>query len=89
MGAEVQLKMYMPGYYNLKDLNDNAGNGSWSLHRQKNVFGEYRDFFLTRPVIDVNEGNDKERLRQTILKHECVFRHQVCCITTIFVELSY
>ncbi|KAH7554528.1 hypothetical protein ACOSQ2_028314 [Xanthoceras sorbifolium] len=77
MGTEVQSKMYMPGYYSLRDLNDNAGNGSWSLHQQKKIFGQYREFFLTRPAIDVNEGNDKEQLRQTILKHECVFKHQL------------
>ncbi|KAK0584980.1 hypothetical protein LWI29_021655 [Acer saccharum] len=64
MGAEVQSKMYMPGYYSLRD-------------QQKNIFGEYRDFFLTRPAIDVNERNDKEQLRETILKHECVFKHQL------------
>ncbi|KAK4851808.1 hypothetical protein QYF36_018596 [Acer negundo] len=64
MGAEVQSKMYMPGYYSLRD-------------QQKNIFGEYHDFFLTRPAIDVNEGNDKEHLRETILNHECVFKHQL------------
>ncbi|KAK2655833.1 hypothetical protein Ddye_008885 [Dipteronia dyeriana] len=64
MGAKVQSKMYMPGYYSLRD-------------QRKNIFGEYRDFFLTRPAIDVNEGNDKEQLRETILKHECVFKHQL------------
>lgn len=78
MGIEVQSKMYIPGYYSLRDQNSNAGNGSgWSIHQQRNVFGEYRDFFSSRPVVDVNERNEKERLRQTILKHECLFRHQV------------
>ncbi|XP_031286627.1 uncharacterized protein LOC116145325 [Pistacia vera] len=77
MGTEVQSKMYLPGYYSLRDLNDNTGSGSWSLCQQSNMFGQYHDFFLTRQAIDVNEEHDKQHLRQTILKHESMFRHQL------------
>lgn len=79
----------MPCYYSLRDLNDNTGNGSWSLHQQNSMLGigQYHDFCLTRPAIDVNDHSDtaidvndhsdREQLRQTILTHESVFRHQV------------
>lgn len=79
MGTEVQSEMYMPCYYSLRDLNDNTGNGSWSLHQQNSMLGigQYHDFCLTRPAIDVNDHPDREQLRQTILTHESVFRHQV------------
>lgn len=79
MGTEVQSEMYMPCYYSLRDLNDNTGNGSWSLHQQNSMLGigQYHDFCLTRPAIDVNDHSDREQLRQTILTHESVFRHQV------------
>lgn len=69
--------MYQPGYYSLRDLNENSSNGSWPLHQQNNLFGQHRDLFLTRPAIDINQEYDKEQLRQTILKHDSMFRHQV------------
>ncbi|XP_044504565.1 uncharacterized protein LOC123224882 [Mangifera indica] len=77
MGTEVQSKMYLPVYYSLRDLNDNTGSGSWSLCQQSNTFGQYHDFFMSRQAIDVKEEHDKQQLRQTILKHESMFKHQL------------
>lgn len=43
----------------------------------------YCNSFLTSPAIDVYLGHDKGQLRQTILKHEYIFRHQVCIVSTL------
>lgn len=79
MGTEVQYKMYLPGYYSLLDVTNNAGKASWPLHHEKksSISGQYHDMFLTRPYMDGYEGYDMEKLRQTILKHEAIFRHQL------------
>ncbi|BBH00273.1 hypothetical protein Prudu_010221 [Prunus dulcis] len=79
MGTEVQSKMYLPGYYSVQKLSSNVGHGSWSLlHENKNLKnGQQYELFLTRPIMDGFHGRDKEQMRQTILKHESVFRHQI------------
>ncbi|KAI5340905.1 hypothetical protein L3X38_020179 [Prunus dulcis] len=79
MGTEVQSKMYLPGYYSVQKLSSNVGHGSWSLlHENKNLKnGQQYELFLTRPIMDGFHGRDKEQMRQTILKHESVFRHQL------------
>ncbi|KAM1296780.1 hypothetical protein ACFX2I_023582 [Malus domestica] len=79
MGTEVQLKMYFPEYCSIQNLSSNVGHGSWSLlHENTNLKnGQQYEVFLTRPVIDGFHGHDKEQLRQTILKHETIFRHQL------------
>ncbi|PQP97625.1 uncharacterized protein Pyn_18229 [Prunus yedoensis var. nudiflora] len=80
MGTEVQSKMYLPGYYSVQKLSSNVvGHGSWSLlHENKNLKnGQQYELFLTRPIMDGFHGCDKEQMRQTILKHESVFRHQL------------
>lgn len=89
MGTEVQSKMYLQGYYSLRDLNNNAGKGSWPLHCEQKTLrsGQYHEIFLTRPEMDGYDGHDKELLRQTILKHETVFRQQVCLFKPFSFEL--
>lgn len=81
MGTEVQSKMYLQGYYSLMDLNNDSGKGSWHVHSDQKTLqrnGQYHEIFLSRPVMDGYDGHDKEVLRQTILKHETLFRHQLC-----------
>uniref|UniRef100_A0A5B6YXA3 DUF863 domain-containing protein n=1 Tax=Davidia involucrata TaxID=16924 RepID=A0A5B6YXA3_DAVIN len=79
MGTEIQSKTYLPGYYSMKDLNNNAGSSIWGLyHEDKTLkYGQYFESFLTRPAMDGYLGYDREQLRQTILKHESIFRHQL------------
>lgn len=83
MGTEVQGKMYLPAYYSMRDLNDATGNGSWPPHHESKTFGQYYGIFSTRPATDGYMGYDKEQLRQTILTHETIFRHQVCFTATV------
>lgn len=81
MGTEVQSKMYLPGCYSMKDLSNSASYGGWSLHHESKPLknGQHYDIFLTRPIVDGFDfdGYNKEQLRQTIMKHESIFRHQV------------
>ncbi|KAF3444815.1 hypothetical protein FNV43_RR14508 [Rhamnella rubrinervis] len=73
--------MYLPGYYSMKDLSNSAGYGGWSLHHESKSLknGQHYDLFLPRPIMNEFDfdGYNKERLRQTIMEHESIFRHQV------------
>ncbi|KAM5581301.1 hypothetical protein ABKV19_010497 [Rosa sericea] len=79
MGTEVQSKMYLPGYYSIPTLTSNAGHGGWSLlHENKTLKnGQQYDILLTRPVVDGFHRCSKEQVRQMILKHESIFKHQL------------
>ncbi|KAJ9562100.1 hypothetical protein OSB04_007260 [Centaurea solstitialis] len=79
MGATVQSKTHFPG--SMMDLNNGFCNGVWDLYhddRSRIVSGpvnsQHYDYFLTRQATD---GYAKEQIRQTILKHESIFRHQL------------
>ncbi|XP_021812478.1 uncharacterized protein LOC110755556 [Prunus avium] len=92
MGTEVQSKMYLPGYYSVQKLSSNVvGHGSWSLlHENKNLKnGQQYELFLTRPIMDGFHGRDKEQMRQTILKHESVFRHQLNELHRLYERQKY
>ncbi|OMP00963.1 hypothetical protein COLO4_12250 [Corchorus olitorius] len=73
MGTEVHLNMQLPGYYSLRNLNGNTGNAGWPLHHENKNSGQYSDLLLTRLAM----GYDKEQMRQTILKHDSIFRQQL------------
>ncbi|XP_057482524.1 uncharacterized protein LOC130769278 isoform X1 [Actinidia eriantha] len=79
MGTEIQAKSYFSGSDSMRDLNDSAGTGIWALYREHNTLknDQYYNTFLTRPNIDGYVVYDREQLRQTILKHESIFRHQL------------
>ncbi|KAA8547947.1 hypothetical protein F0562_004376 [Nyssa sinensis] len=79
MGTEIQSKTYFPGYYSVRDLNDNVGSGIWGLYHEDKTLknSQYKESFLTRPAIDGYLGYPREQLRKTILKHESIFRHQL------------
>ncbi|XP_024978328.1 uncharacterized protein LOC112515654 [Cynara cardunculus var. scolymus] len=79
MGAKVQSKTHFPG--SMMDLNNGFCNGVWDLYhddKSRMISGpgnsQHFDYFLTRQATD---GYAKEQIRQTILKHESIFRHQL------------
>lgn len=77
MGTKLHSKAYFPGYYS-RDLS-NAGNGMWAIYDESKSFqnGQVNDSFLASSTMDRYIGYSKEKVRQTILKHESVFREQV------------
>ncbi|XP_062106573.1 uncharacterized protein LOC133817936 isoform X2 [Humulus lupulus] len=81
MGTEVQSKMYLPGYYSTKDISNKASYGGWSLHHEGNSSKSVQHYgmFSSKPALEGVDycAYDKEKLRQTILKHESILRHQV------------
>ncbi|KAK3004534.1 hypothetical protein RJ639_018832 [Escallonia herrerae] len=79
MGTEIQSKAYFPGYYSTRDLHNSADNGMWALYHEDKTLrnGQHHASFLTRAAIYGYSGNDKEQVRETILRHESIFRHQL------------
>ncbi|KAL8117178.1 hypothetical protein AgCh_015183 [Apium graveolens] len=76
MGTKLHSKAYFPGYYS-RDLS-NAGNGMWAVYDEGKSFqnGQVNDSFLASSTVDRCIGYSKENVRQTILKHESMFREQ-------------
>ncbi|KAL4366375.1 hypothetical protein GQ457_05G009950 [Hibiscus cannabinus] len=72
MGTEVHLNMQLRGYYSLTNLKSNSGDVGWPLPRENGNSGPFNDLFLKLAM-----GYDKEQMRQTILKHDSIFRHQL------------
>ncbi|KAJ6396385.1 hypothetical protein OIU77_021421 [Salix suchowensis] len=77
MGTEFLYKMYIPGYHSTRDLDDNGGDVRWPSHHENKALGKYHSMLAAKPEIDRYSGYDKEHLRQTIMRHENTFRHQV------------
>ncbi|XVF60606.1 hypothetical protein PTKIN_Ptkin08bG0061600 [Pterospermum kingtungense] len=75
MGTKVHSNMQqLPGYYSMRNLNGNTGSVGWLLQYENRNSGPYDDLFLTRLAMGYD---DKEQMRQTILKHDTIFRHQL------------
>ncbi|XP_050382513.1 uncharacterized protein LOC126799360 [Argentina anserina] len=79
MGTEIQSKMYLPGYYTIPTLTSNVGHGGWSLLHQNKTLknGQHHDILSTRLVVDGFHECSKEQVKQMILKHESMFKHQL------------
>lgn len=79
MGTKVQCKTYLPGFCSMSDLNNNGTNTPWLLdHENKSrKRSQCTDSILSSQPIDGYSGCDKEKVRQTILGQETIFRHQV------------
>lgn len=90
MGTEIQSKMYLPGYYSIPTLTSNVGHGGWSLLNENKSLtnGQQYDILSMRPVVDGFHESSKEQVRQMILKHESIFKHQVYVLQPLFFVLS-
>ncbi|XP_011035821.1 PREDICTED: uncharacterized protein LOC105133492 [Populus euphratica] len=77
MGTEFLYKMYIPGYNSMKDLDESSGNGSWPSRHENKAFEQHHGMLAAKPEIDRYSGYEKEHLRQTMLRQENTFRHQV------------
>ncbi|KAL3525891.1 hypothetical protein ACH5RR_014263 [Cinchona calisaya] len=81
MGTQIlHSKRYSTGYCSIWGLNANVSNDTWSLYHEDKApkSGYYGDSFLPRHMtINGSLEFDKEKLRQTILKHESMFKHQL------------
>uniref|UniRef100_A0A5B6Z0T8 Uncharacterized protein n=1 Tax=Davidia involucrata TaxID=16924 RepID=A0A5B6Z0T8_DAVIN len=79
MGTKVHCKSYLPGYYSMRDLNEDSNSSSWPLfYGDKSLTnGQYYNGFLPRNVTDSFPGYDKDALKQKMLEHEAIFKNQV------------
>lgn len=78
MGTKVQCKSYLPGYYPMREFNEDSNN-NWSMYYGEKTFSkrQYCKGFLPS-VPDVYARYDKDIVKQTMLEHEAIFRNQVC-----------
>ncbi|XWS64209.1 hypothetical protein CRYUN_Cryun06bG0166800 [Craigia yunnanensis] len=79
MGTKVQSKSYLPGYYSMRDLNEDSNSCSWPLYYGDKTLinGQYYNSFFPRAIVDAYPGYDKDMLKRTMLEHEAIFKNQV------------
>ncbi|KAH6763101.1 hypothetical protein C2S52_020534 [Perilla frutescens var. hirtella] len=79
MATKMHCKSYFPGFYSMRDLNDDSSSSSWPLfYGDKMVAnGQYYNGFVPRTSVDGYPGHDKDTLKQKMLEHEAVFKNQV------------
>lgn len=78
MGTEVYYKSQVPGYYSMRDINEDSNSSSWSsFYGDKNLSnGQYYNGFTSRAATEY-PGYEKHVLKQKMLEHEAVFKNQV------------
>ncbi|CAA0833060.1 Plant protein of unknown function (DUF863 [Striga hermonthica] len=71
MGTKIHWESYLPGFYYMRDLNENFGNSRWHFfYGDKNLpNGQHYNGY---------PGDAKDDLKQKMLEHEAVFKNQVC-----------
>ncbi|GAV74551.1 DUF863 domain-containing protein [Cephalotus follicularis] len=79
MGTKVQSKSSLPGYYSMRDLNEDANSCSWPLYYGDKALmnGQYYNGFLPRAIADAYPGYDRDVVKRTMLEHEAIFKNQV------------
>ncbi|CAI9785268.1 unnamed protein product [Fraxinus pennsylvanica] len=79
MGTKVHCKSYLPGYYSMRDLNEDSSSSSWPLfYGDENLTsGQYYNGFMPRTITDRCLEHDKDALKQKMLEHETIFKNQV------------
>ncbi|TYH91163.1 hypothetical protein ES332_A13G097800v1 [Gossypium tomentosum] len=79
MGTKVQSKSYLPGFYSMRDFNEDSNGCSWPLYCGDKTLtsGQYYNSFFPRAIADVYPEYDKDRLKRTMLEHEAIFHNQV------------
>ncbi|XP_076891596.1 uncharacterized protein LOC143543047 isoform X2 [Bidens hawaiensis] len=73
MAAKVQAKTYF--HSSMMDLNNGLFNVMWDPYHDNRNQG-YNSFLMSQ-TMDGYPGYPKEQMRQTILKQESIFRHQL------------
>ncbi|EYU22387.1 hypothetical protein MIMGU_mgv1a001386mg [Erythranthe guttata] len=72
MGTKVDCKSYLPGFFSMRDLNEDSSTDSWPLFYANNnntiQNGHYHNSY---------PSHNKDTLKQKMLEHEAVFKNQV------------
>ncbi|XP_071735069.1 uncharacterized protein [Rutidosis leptorrhynchoides] len=76
MATKVQSKTHFPG--SMIDLNNGLYNGMWDpYHGERTERTTIYDPYFMRQTMNGYNNYPKEQMRQTILKQESIFRHQL------------
>ncbi|XP_050236935.1 uncharacterized protein LOC126686752 [Mercurialis annua] len=80
MGTKAQCESFFPGYFSMRDLNEDSNSCSWPLYYGDRTFtnGQYYNGYLPRSIADVYPGYDKDVVKRTMLEHEAIFKNQLC-----------
>lgn len=75
----MQYKSYLPGYYSMRDLNEDSNSYGWPLYYGDKALtnGQYYNGYLPRVAADAYPNYDKDAVKQTMLEHEAIFKKQV------------
>lgn len=73
----------------MRDLNEDSNSCSWPPYYGDKTFtnGQYYNGFLPRAIADAYSGDDKDAVKQTMLKHEAIFKSQVRLVSSFFLDL--
>ncbi|RDX71138.1 hypothetical protein CR513_49542, partial [Mucuna pruriens] len=76
MGTKVQN---FPGYYSMRDLNEESSSCGWPLfYGDKSLTnGQYYNNYLPNSTTDACSVYDKDVVKRMMLEHEAVFKNQV------------
>ncbi|KAJ4825324.1 hypothetical protein Tsubulata_043499 [Turnera subulata] len=79
MGTKVHCDSYFPGYFSMRDLNENSNSCSWPFYYGDKTFAnaQYYNGFLPSTIADVYPGNEKDAVKRTMLEHEAIFKTQL------------
>ena len=85
MGTKVHCESYTPGYYSIRDMNEDLSTSIWSpFHGDKNLLnGHYCEGFMQRTVRDRYPENEKDVLKVKMIEHDTVFKNQVYTLSYI------
>ncbi|XP_039042315.1 uncharacterized protein LOC120181208 [Hibiscus syriacus] len=79
MGTKVQSKTCLPGYYSMRDLNEDSNSCSWPHYYEDKTLtnSQHYNGFFSRANVNAYLGYDKDTLKRIMLKHEAIFKNQV------------
>ncbi|KAJ0106594.1 hypothetical protein Patl1_18820 [Pistacia atlantica] len=79
MQADMQYKSFFPGHYSTMDLNLDANGSIWPLNNIDKIFMNGHDYngALLLPSPHQHLVQNKDTLKQAMLKHEAIFKDQV------------
>ncbi|XP_038886625.1 uncharacterized protein LOC120076785 isoform X2 [Benincasa hispida] len=79
MGTKVQCKSSLPGFYPMRELNNDSNSHSWHLYYGERSFtnAQYHKVVLPRASANGYLGDDKDVVKQKMLEHEAIFKNQV------------
>ncbi|KAK6129207.1 hypothetical protein DH2020_037037 [Rehmannia glutinosa] len=79
MGTKIQANAFFREYHSVIDLNGSTSNDMRSIYHENQILknGQINDSFPSLKCKNGYSGYDLQKVRQTILEHESIFRNQL------------